>query len=110
MKLFGMRKASVAEPKLFVQSFGVDNQRVAFPMTSRVPVVQRIRVIAAKISLLRPAVGIDEMPIVIAASSHHKNPSKSLLLQKLISIRHLKLTNGSRRLAREKHRVVFQKV
>src|SRR5262245_60132618 len=107
MKLFGMRKASVAEPELFVQSFGVDNEGVAFPLTSRVSVIQGIRVIAAKISLLRSSVGIDEMPIVIAASGHHKNSSESFLLQKLIPIRHLKLAHGSGRLAREKHRVIF---
>src|SRR5215467_11430238 len=79
MKLLRVRKTSIAEPELFVQSFCIDDERVPFPTTSRVAVIKRIGVVAAKIALLRSSICVYEMPVMIAAPGHYKNSSESLL-------------------------------
>ena len=110
MKLFGVGKTSVAEPELLVQSSGIDDERISFPMTAGISVVQRIGVIAANVALLRPSVGIYKVPLVVAAPGHYKNPSEGLVFQKLISIRHLKLAQRSGRLAGDEHWIIFKEI
>ena len=52
VELLGMRKAAVAEPKLFIETSRIHDQRIAFPSTARISVVQRIVVIASKFAAL----------------------------------------------------------
>ena len=110
MQLLGVWKAAVAEPKLFVERFGIDDQCVPFPLPSRVSIVQRIVVVAAKFTSLLSPVGIYEMPIMIAATGHEKNPAEGFVFDKLITVRHLKLPYRPGRQTIQKHRIVFQKI
>ena len=105
-----MRKAAVAEPEFFVEPRRIDDEGVAFPSPSRVPVIQGIVVVAAQLARLGASVGVDEMPIVIAAAGHDENPAEGLVFQKLIPVRHLKLPHRARRDALEKDRIAIQEI
>src|SRR5215510_1284366 len=79
-------------------------------MAARVSVIKGISVVAANIALLRPPVGIDEVPIMIAAAVHQENPVEGFVFQELNAVRQLKLSNGSRRFARQKHWIIFEEI
>ena len=102
MKLRRMRKTTIAKPKLLVEIFRVDDQRIPFPAAYRAAVVERM----AEIPLIGvqriPAVGIDEPPIVIAAADEDPNSLPVWLLNKLNSITKLELPRSTGRLAKKK--------
>src|SRR5262245_27427667 len=110
MQLVGVRETAVAEPEPFIETLRVDDQHVPFPFASRVTVVQWIVTIALKRANLRPSVGVDEMPVMVAASGHDKNSPEFFFFEELYSEGQLKLPHRSRRKAREKHRIIFHEI
>src|SRR5262249_41043412 len=110
MKLFGMRKPTIGEPKLLVEAFRVDHERIAFPFTHRTSVVERIVCIAANLPLLRPPVSIDNPVISISTTDEHENPFAIPVFTELNAIRQLELSGTTGRHAVQKHRVVFEEV
>src|SRR6266487_1436637 len=91
MKLFGMRKAAVGKPKFFIETLGVDDQRIFLPFSNRAAVIERIVGITAKLALLRASVRVNNPVVVIAATDEDKDALAIAVLNKLYSVRKLEL-------------------
>src|SRR5215510_390056 len=110
MKLVCMRKAAVAEPKFFVGTFRVDNERLSFPLADRPSVIQWIVGIAAKLALLLPAVGVDDPVIAITATDKDEDSLAIPVLIELNAIGQLVLSWAPWRHAVQIHGIVFQEI
>src|SRR5262245_34762261 len=110
MQLFGMRQTAVAEPKLLIEAFGINNKRVAFPLTDRAAVIQRVVGIAAKLTLLGPSVRVDNSVVSIAAADKDENTLPVPVLIELDAVRQLVLTRAAWRHAEQEHGIVFQEI
>src|SRR4029079_15091759 len=108
VKEVGMGQPSIGKPEIVDERFGIDNEGISLPFASGVAVVQRVVVIAPQLADLRPAICVNEMPDVIAATLHQKDASEALVLEKLHAVRLLELTDRTRRHAVLEHRVVLQ--
>src|SRR5215831_13876570 len=97
MKLFGVRKTAVAEPKLLVEPFGVDHERIAFPIADGTPIVEGIVGITTKLTLLSTSICVDDPVIAVAAADQHENPFSIPVFIELKSIGQLILTRTARR-------------
>src|SRR5438128_6267144 len=105
-----MRKTAVGKPKTFIEAFCIDGQRVPFPFGDRAAVVQRVIRIPGDLSLLSTPIHVENTEIVIAATDKDKNAPALLVLNKLSSIRKLKLAWSPGRLAIQEQGVIFQKI
>ena len=97
MKLLGMRKAAVGKPKLFIETFRIDDQRIFFPFSNRTAVIQRIVGITPKLALLGAAIRIDNSIVVIAAADEDKDALAIMILNKLHPIGKLELARSTGR-------------
>src|SRR5262249_7360133 len=98
------RKASARQPEFFIESNGIDDQRIFFPMAYRIAVIARDLFGSRS---LRASVGVDHPPVAVPAAEQHQNAADFFLLDELKSVRHLKLPRSAgRNAARE--RIVFQ--
>src|SRR5215470_462181 len=106
MEFTRMRKTAVGEPEFLIEIFGIYYQRIAFPVSQRAAVERREIFV---IWFQRPAVGINQSPVVIAAADQDEYSLFLAIFQELNSIWQLKLTRASGRHAREKHWIALQK-
>src|SRR5436305_8430390 len=110
MKLIGMGKAAVAEPKLLVETFRVDDERFAFPFADGTSVVKGIIRIASNLAFLLPSIGVDDSIVAITAADKHEDPFAIPVFIELQPIRQLVLTRTARRHTVQVHRIVFEKI
>src|SRR6188472_3383893 len=103
-----MWQPAIGKPEIVDERFGIDNEGIAFPLASGIAVIQRVVVIAPNLARLRPAIGVNEMPDVIAATLDEKNALEGLVFEKLHPVRLQELTDRARRQAELEHRVVLQ--
>src|SRR4051812_10741134 len=104
MQFVGMRQTAVAEPEFLVETFGVDDESVAFPLPYRSTIIERVIGIAAELTLLLPAIGIDDPVIAVATPDENKYPFTVAVFCKLDAVRQLILTRAARRHAKHVHR------
>src|SRR5436190_16519225 len=103
-----MRQTTVVEPEFLVETADVHHQRVSLPTAYRTAVIQGIIRVAVNLADMRTSVQIHDSPIAVASTEEHEDPIERWVFNKLKSVNLLVLTRASRRLAKEKHRIVFQ--
>src|SRR5262249_48173614 len=106
VELIRVRETAVCEPELFIEVFCVNDQHVAFPPAESAAVISGEVFV---IFFQRPAVCVNQAPIVIAAADEDEDSLPFAVLEKLHPIRKLKLTRTARRHTKQVHRVASQK-
>src|SRR5215471_16419505 len=103
MEFFRVRKPSIVEPELLIETDDIGDQRVSIPSGDCTPVVERIVVVSASLTNLLSPVGIHNAFIAIAAAHQDEDAFVFLVLHKLNTVNLLKLTGSARGFATLKH-------
>lgn len=93
-----------------METLGVDNERISFPLTHPVPVVQGVLSSSPGKARLFPPIQEIDPPTLIASAPEYPNALFRLFLQKLNSERTLKDPRADLRLAIEEHGIVLQEI
>ena len=105
-----MREPAVGKPEPVMESLGVDDKRVAFPLTHGMAEVQWIFRVPFRESCLFAAVEMDETPVLVTPAQQDTDSQVFRFLDELHSVRTLKNARAGLGLAIEKHGIVFQKI